>query len=82
MDRAEEFEFATYDANYMGSGAGWWDNLKRSPTVFVFDIKCIKALMKFTDTKFILIFMILYVVDGQGYLLLSWNVVGKNVPNF
>ena len=59
------------------------DNLqKANPTVLAFDIECTKAPLKFPDANVDSIFMISYMINGQGYLLLSRHVVGKDVPNF
>eukprot|EP00571_Detonula_confervacea_P015151 CAMPEP_0172308022 /NCGR_PEP_ID=MMETSP1058-20130122/8746_1 /TAXON_ID=83371 /ORGANISM="Detonula confervacea, Strain CCMP 353" /LENGTH=2557 /DNA_ID=CAMNT_0013020353 /DNA_START=95 /DNA_END=7768 /DNA_ORIENTATION=- len=59
------------------------DNLqKANPTVLAFDIECTKAPLKFPVANVDTIFMISYMVNGQGYLLLSRHVVGKDVPNF
>jgi len=132
-DQGDEFQFATFDANYnhdeaitsrkedplatlidirehdvpylvrvcidLGLRAGCWytltplstggvtlsdrDNLqKANPTVLAFDIECTKAPLKFPDAEVDSIFMISYMVNGQGYLLLSRHVVGKDVANF
>ena len=59
------------------------DNLKKAnPTVLAFDIECTKAPLKFPDADVDSIFMISYMVNGQGYLLLSRHVVGNDVANF
>jgi len=59
------------------------DNLKKgNPSVLAFDIECTKAPLKFPDAEVDSIFMISYMVDGQGYLLLSRHVVGRDVANF
>ena len=59
------------------------DNLKKAnPTVLAFDIECTKAPLKFPDADVDSIYMISYMVNGQGYLLLSRHVVGKDVANF
>ena len=59
------------------------DNLqKASPKVLAFDIECTKAPLKFPDADVDSIFMISYMLDGQGYLLLSRHVVGDDVANF
>ncbi|EED94471.1 DNA polymerase [Thalassiosira pseudonana CCMP1335] len=55
---------------------------KANPTVLAFDIECTKAPLKFPDANVDSIFMISYMVNGQGYLLLSRHVVGKDVANF
>jgi len=132
-DQGDEFQFATFDANYnhdeaitsrkedplatlidirehdvpyivrvctdLGLRAGCWytltpistggvtlsdrDNLqKANPTVLAFDIECTKAPLKFPDAEVDSIFMISYMVNEQGYLLLSRHVVGKDVANF
>ena len=132
-DQGDEFQFATFDANYnhaeaittrkedplaslidirehdvpylvrvcidLELRAGCWytvtpiptggvtlsdrDNLqKANPTVLAFDIECTKAPLKFPDAEVDSIFMISYMVNGQGYLLLSRHVVGKDVANF
>ena len=59
------------------------DNLqKANPKVLAFDIECTKAPLKFPDADIDSIFMISYMLDGQGYLLLSRHVVGSDVANF
>lgn len=59
------------------------DNLqKANPKVLAFDIECTKAPLKFPDADVDSIFMISYMMDGQGYLLLSRHVVGQDVANF
>jgi DNA polymerase epsilon subunit 1 len=59
------------------------DNLqKANPKVLAFDIECTKAPLKFPDADVDSIFMISYMMDGQGYLLLSRHVVGDDVANF
>ena len=55
---------------------------KANPTVLAFDIECTKAPLKFPDADHDSIFMISYMIDGMGYLLLSRHVVGKDVANF
>ncbi|KAL7551487.1 hypothetical protein ACHAWF_014678 [Thalassiosira exigua] len=55
---------------------------KANPTVLAFDIECTKAPLKFPDANVDSIFMISYMVDGRGYLLLSRHVVGRDVDDF
>jgi DNA polymerase epsilon subunit 1 len=55
---------------------------KANPVVLAFDIECTKAPLKFPDADHDTIFMISYMVDGMGYLLLSRHVVGGDVSNF
>ena len=46
-------------------------NTKAAPRVLAFDIECTKAPLKFPDASHDQIFMISYMVDGQGYLISS-----------
>ena len=55
---------------------------KANPTYLAFDIECTKAPLKFPDARVDCIFMISYMVSGQGYLILSRHVVSQNVPDF
>ena len=55
---------------------------KANPKFLAFDIECTKAPLKFPDANVDSIYMISYMVDGQGYLILSRHIVGKDVGNF
>ena len=55
---------------------------KANPTYMAFDIECTKAPLKFPDASHDSIFMISYMVDGQGYLILSRSVVSQDVQDF
>jgi DNA polymerase epsilon subunit 1 len=55
---------------------------KANPTYMAFDIECTKAPLKFPDANVDSIYMISYMVDGQGYLILSRDVVGQDVMDF
>ena len=55
---------------------------KAEPTVLAFDIECTKAPLKFPDEGVDSIFMISYMVDGMGYLIISRHVVGADVRDF
>jgi DNA polymerase epsilon subunit 1 len=55
---------------------------KADPTFLAFDIECTKAPLKFPDANMDSIFMISYMVDGQGYLILSRDVVSADVQDF
>jgi DNA polymerase epsilon subunit 1 len=55
---------------------------KANPTFLAFDIECTKAPLKFPDANMDSIFMISYMVDGQGYLILSRDVVSSDVQDF
>lgn len=55
---------------------------KANPTYMAFDIECTKAPLKFPDASVDSIFMISYMVAGQGYLILSRHVVSEDVQDF
>lgn len=55
---------------------------KANPTYMAFDIECTKAPLKFPDASVDSIFMISYMVDGQGYLIISRDVVSQDVQDF
>ena len=52
------------------------------PRILAFDIECVKAPLKFPNAEVDEIFMISYMFDGQGYLILSRKYVSKDVANF
>ena len=56
--------------------------LKANPRVLAFDIECTKSPLKFPDADVDEIFMISYMVDGKGYLIVSRTVVSKNISDF
>jgi DNA polymerase epsilon subunit 1 len=55
---------------------------KAEPKYLAFDIECTKAPLKFPDSNIDSIFMISYMVDGQGYLIISRDIVGSDVNDF
>jgi len=55
---------------------------KANPTFLAFDIECTKAPLKFPDAAVDSIFMISYMVNGQGFLILSRHAVGADVSDF
>jgi len=55
---------------------------KANPSFFAFDIECTKAPLKFPDSKVDSIFMISYMVNGQGYLICSRHVVSEDIQDF
>lgn len=55
---------------------------KADPHVLAFDIECTKAPLKFPDANVDSIFMISYMVNGQGYLIISRHVVGDDIQDF
>jgi len=55
---------------------------KANPKFLAFDIECTKAPLKFPDANVDSIFMISYMIEGQGYLILSRHIVGQDVIDF
>jgi DNA polymerase epsilon subunit 1 len=55
---------------------------KADPSFLAFDIECTKAPLKFPDANVDTIYMISYMVNGQGYLILSRDVVSADVQDF
>ena len=55
---------------------------KAEPKYLAFDIECTKAPLKFPDSNIDSIFMISYMVDGQGYLIISRQIVGADIQDF
>jgi DNA polymerase epsilon subunit 1 len=55
---------------------------KANPVYMAFDIECTKAALKFPDASHDSIFMISYMVNGEGYLILSRSVVSQDVRDF
>ena len=56
--------------------------VKAEPRVLAFDIECTKAPLKFPDAEIDQIFMISYMFDGQGYLIINREVVSEDVEDF
>ena len=56
--------------------------IKAEPRVLAFDIECTKEPLKFPQAERDQIFMISYMLDTQGYLIISRDVVGEDVENF
>ena len=50
--------------------------------VCAFDIETTKMPLKFPDAEFDQVFMISYMLDGQGYLIINREVVGADVDDF
>ena len=55
---------------------------KAEPRVLAFDIECTKAPLKFPDAEHDQIFMISYMLDGQGYLIINRKVVSEDIEDF
>ena len=56
--------------------------VKAEPRVLAFDIECTKEPLKFPQADRDQIFMISYMVDTQGYLIISRSVVGEDIADF
>ena len=52
------------------------------PRILAFDIECEKAPLKFPNAEHDRIYMISYMVSGQGYLIINREIVGADVDNF
>jgi DNA polymerase epsilon subunit 1 len=56
--------------------------VKAEPRVLAFDIECTKAPLKFPNAEVDQIFMISYMFDGQGYLIINREVVSEDIDDF
>lgn len=56
--------------------------VKAEPKVMAFDIECTKSPLKFPDATIDEIFMISYMIDGQGYLIIQRRVVSADIDDF
>ena len=56
--------------------------MKAEPRVLAFDIECTKAPLKFPTVEMDQVFMISYMCDGQGYLIISREVVAEDIADF
>ena len=56
--------------------------VKAEPRVLAFDIECTKAPLKFPDAEIDQVFMISYMFDGQGYLIINREVVSEDIEDF
>ncbi|KAJ8600064.1 hypothetical protein CTAYLR_001865 [Chrysophaeum taylorii] len=72
---------AWYEITKEGAEA---QNIIEKPAVRVlaFDIECTKSALKFPNPEHDEVFMISYMVDGQGYLIISRAVVSEDIENF
>jgi len=52
------------------------------PRILAFDIECTKAPLKFPDATMDAIYMISYMLDGAGFLLINREIVSADVPDF
>ena len=73
------------DAEVPGGYTALWkrDVLEKpTPRILAFDIECTKAALKFPNAERDEVFMISYMVDGMGYLVISRDVVSEDIPDF
>ena len=56
--------------------------VKAEPRVLAFDIECTKAPLKFPNADTDQVFMISYMFDGQGYLIINREVVSEDIDDF
>jgi DNA polymerase epsilon subunit 1 len=56
--------------------------VKAEPKVLAFDIECTKEPLKFPQADRDQVFMVSYMVDTQGFLIISRDVVGEDIDNF
>lgn len=55
---------------------------KAGPRILAFDIECTKAPLKFPDAAMDQIYMISYMLDGRGFLIINRAIVSQDVPDF
>ena len=56
--------------------------VKAEPRVLAFDIECCKAPLKFPVAEDDEVFMISYMIDGRGFLIISRTVVSEDIEDF
>jgi DNA polymerase elongation subunit (family B) len=50
--------------------------------ILAFDIECEKSPLKFPNPEVDRIFMISYMIDGQGYLIVNREIVSEDIDDF
>jgi DNA polymerase epsilon subunit 1 len=55
---------------------------RAEPRVLAFDIECTKQPLKFPDAEFDVIYMISYMVDGEGFLIVNRDIVTEDIEDF
>jgi DNA polymerase elongation subunit (family B) len=53
-----------------------------APRILAFDIECEKSPLKFPNPEVDRIFMVSYMIDGQGYLIVNREVVSEDIEDF
>lgn len=56
--------------------------VKASPKVLAFDIECTKSPLKFPDARIDQIYMISYMLDNQGFLIINRQIVSEDIADF
>lgn len=64
--------------------AVWRQDIMQKPEsrIMAFDIECTKAELKFPNPDYDEVFMISYMIDGRGFLIISRTVVAENIDDF
>lgn len=55
---------------------------RAEPRVLAFDIECTKQPLKFPDAKEDIIYMISYMIDGEGFLIVNRDIVTEDIEDF
>lgn len=55
---------------------------RAEPRVLAFDIECTKAPLKFPDAAHDQIYMISYMIDGEGFLIVNREIVSEDIADF
>jgi DNA polymerase epsilon subunit 1 len=55
---------------------------RAEPRVLAFDIECTKEPLKFPDANIDSIYMISYMVDGEGFLIVNREIVTEDIDDF
>jgi len=55
---------------------------KAEPRILAFDIECMKEPLRFPDPENDPIFMISYMFDGHGYLIINREIVSEDIEDF
>ena len=56
--------------------------LRAEMRVCAFDIECTKLPLQFPNAEYDQVFMISYMIDGQGYLIINRDIVGADIEDF
>jgi len=56
--------------------------LRAEMRVCAFDIECTKLPLQFPNAEYDQVFMISYMIDGQGFLIINRDIVGADIEDF